>query len=501
MKSFWTWVRAKRHRLAATVAASLAVVTYVVSAFERTRAFLPPEVQTFLAERPSFAPALLHVALIAVLLVGFLQSHLTRIQDVEDQLPREAQAARQLWRAWAALWVAWLVTYLYNTFEWAAYPPTIDHSLTRFPVGADVGSRARGMSFDMERANDLVSNLLNNVTGILFFVLYWILDEPTVEIAVGGVARRKPKSTPWLSIVAVLVLLFAAELAHQAVGWHPSWKLAFSVGSGLISATAMALFIGRLESKNLALPRAVIVALYAYASIQPLFPFLEDHPKLRVLTVVAVLALKTVLFFAVWWTYEEGRLFYYLSRTAFIEDNDKKIFPAFRDRYLSSRPQAPVVADADAPAPRVAIANSLSVFVSVPMSSLPEDVYGNVMRAAVGCVDTLEAIGMSVYCAASRRPQELVLPVDALEDDLDALRACDVFVLIYPMPLPSSVLVEAGVALALEKQCIFLYKAELPFLLMGSDRLHHCKLVRYSDDRELPLMITSKWTTWVKKTS
>ena len=57
----------------------------------------------------------------------------------------------------------------------------------------------------------------------------------------------------------------------QALAQYRQVDYVFSWFSGILSATAMALYVGRLDSKYLGTPSWVLVMLYIYASIQPLY--------------------------------------------------------------------------------------------------------------------------------------------------------------------------------------------------------------------------------------
>ena len=65
------------------------------------------------------------------------------------------------------------------------------------------------------------------------------------------------------------------------------------------------------------------------------------------------------------------------------------------------------------------------------------------------------------------RPTDFSDPAGAAVNDFTALNACDVFVFFYPERSASSVLVELGYALALQKHTIIIVQRadDIPFLL------------------------------------
>jgi hypothetical protein len=81
------------------------------------------------------------------------------------------------------------------------------------------------------------------------------------------------------------------------------------------------------------------------------------------------------------------------------------------------------------------------------------------------------------------------LPGPSLKDDFQKIQEREYFILVWPERGSSaSVLVEAGIALTLNKKCIYLVKKEedLPFLLQGAqDATKNIRVVKYSDIADL----------------
>lgn len=122
---------------------------------------------------------------------------------------------------------------------------------------------------------------------------------------------------------------------------------------------------------------------------------------------------------------------------------------------------------------RPILAGSYDIFLAVPMASTDDEAkYQQVRTEARNLVAALEAqCGYSVYCgalgAASRT--DFDSPGFALEENVPALAKCRRFVLWVPTLItrPSSVWVEAGMALALEKPSTYLAPSPevLPYIL------------------------------------
>lgn len=138
------------------------------------------------------------------------------------------------------------------------------------------------------------------------------------------------KDKKWLLGIIVIVLLAIVEAVcvnkysqiGQRIGRNDLrvedilWF--FRVVSGISGAIAMALFVGRLQSKFFNPPAKLIGVLYAYTAIQPLFVFFDDESKsmpfITALVIHTALILKCFLFLYLFWTFKTGRLLFYLVR-------------------------------------------------------------------------------------------------------------------------------------------------------------------------------------------
>lgn len=138
------------------------------------------------------------------------------------------------------------------------------------------------------------------------------------------------KDKKWLLGIVVIVVLAIAEAVcvnkYSEIGQRIGrsdlraedilWF--FRVVSGISGAIAMALFVGRLQSKFFNPPAKLIAALYSYTAIQPLFVFFDDESKsmpfITALVIHTALILKCFLFLYLFWTFKTGRLLFYLVR-------------------------------------------------------------------------------------------------------------------------------------------------------------------------------------------
>lgn len=134
------------------------------------------------------------------------------------------------------------------------------------------------------------------------------------------------------------------------------------------------------------------------------------------------------------------------------------------------------------------------IFISAPMAAYGDD--GEVKRHREAILEIKEALrqccGMddAFYAGLDISASEQFESEDiAFRKNWKALRESARFVMIWPEKLPSSSLVEAGMAIALGKDCVFFVRDDkhLPFLLRGApgasryDGLPSVKVYEYED--------------------
>ena len=114
------------------------------------------------------------------------------------------------------------------------------------------------------------------------------------------------------------------------------------------------------------------------------------------------------------------------------------------------------------------------LFVSAPMDALADDgTRVSIRDEVIGILETLKK-----ECALSRvfyagyqaaRSEDFDLPVIALRKNIQRIRASARMMLIYPENVPTSCLIEVGMALGLGKPSVWFVKkgVKLPFLMRG----------------------------------
>ena len=138
------------------------------------------------------------------------------------------------------------------------------------------------------------------------------------------------------------------------------------------------------------------------------------------------------------------------------------------------------------------------VFLAAPMYSLNFSqalAYVTFRREMLQIAAMLERILSSkkqaceVHYVGSERMTEsdFFHPSAALKYSVEKLNDTDCFILIYPENLPSSILVEAGWALAKDKSCLFFVhqNAQLPYMLQNASEYAKVRTVKYNHYEEI----------------
>jgi len=184
--------------------------------------------------------------------------------------------------------------------------------------------------------SDVAATFFNNCATLVFLFCYFILSHSTVVKTQSGQSRSVIEWHRW---VAVLFVFTAIEVVFVALAFNAipnnfnltpeHVSVSFNWISGIASATVMALFVGRLDSKFLECPTWVLVLLYMYTAIQPLFALLgEGHRWWTIILINAALVLKGLLYLYLTWLFQTGRLLFYFVRIRRLYD---RVGTDFRD--------------------------------------------------------------------------------------------------------------------------------------------------------------------------
>jgi transcriptional regulator with XRE-family HTH domain len=224
--------------------------------------------------------------------------HPSAFGDLGSEVQIAAAAAGDFRRYWGAAWTFWLFLYL---------------------------ALAAGTAFDLLPTADGVTaggrwvtvglNLLQNATTVFLLLCYEVVARPTIEDDLSR--RRYLPPEAWL-VLAVLLSVLEAAGVGAGLSWpQQQW---FGWASGFGQGTALALVVGRLDSKYIEAPAPAVAALYLYAAIQGAWPIVQQHHQLLLVLTFLALVLKCVLFLFVAWLFDSRTLLFYLTRVRRLDD-------------------------------------------------------------------------------------------------------------------------------------------------------------------------------------
>lgn len=169
-----------------------------------------------------------------------------------------------------------------------------------------------------------VLTLANNLNTLCIGLCFAILNEPitTADKTHNKTAIRVKEGRKWpgslIPAIIVMIGLLILELLLSSKLHQETVNSAFRVISGLAGGVAMALFVGRFQSKFLNSPPWLVSILFLYTVIQALFIYYggKSDEDLAGAAVVmnAALVLKCLLILYMFWLFESGRLLFYLVR-------------------------------------------------------------------------------------------------------------------------------------------------------------------------------------------
>ena len=115
------------------------------------------------------------------------------------------------------------------------------------------------------------------------------------------------------------------------------------------------------------------------------------------------------------------------------------------------------------------------IFLATPISSFKTDEEYDMYRKRVIQFITLLRKEHQVQSEIEKVESEndYDSPAESFTRDLSAIQNCDAFIFHYPIPSPTSALIELGIALALKKIVIIIApsKRQLPYLVQGIDNI------------------------------
>jgi hypothetical protein len=170
-----------------------------------------------------------------------------------------------------------------------------------------------------------VLTLANNFNTLCIWLCFAILNEPitTEDKTQNQKAIIVKEGRKWpagfIPAIVVMIFWFILELWLTSRSTPPDEIHYVSrVISGLGGGVAMALFVGRFQSKFLKSPTWLVFTLFLYTVIQALFIFYggasTEAQSGAAIVMNAALVLKCLLILYTFWLFQSGRLLFYLVR-------------------------------------------------------------------------------------------------------------------------------------------------------------------------------------------
>jgi hypothetical protein len=234
-----------------------------------------------------------HLIQALVIFLLFLASPDPVIDEYRN--PDEADAAKSFCRYWRAFQASWVLLYVVF-FLGAIIPATRPGGSGEVPAA------------DRDPGWEVATHFAYNVNTYLLVMCFLVLHDPPYISS-----KHTPTVTRARLIGPAAVIAFTAAeawcYAHDRAGaivWI-NWLTGFAGG------VALALVVGRLESKLINTPILLIVALYFYAVIQGAMGSFRGAEDVKHTLLSLALPLKCLLLVCVAWFTDSGKLFSYMT--------------------------------------------------------------------------------------------------------------------------------------------------------------------------------------------
>ena len=160
---------------------------------------------------------------------------------------------------------------------------------------------------DLSIRLSLFNTLLNNWNTGMLLLCFYVLNKQMKDES----EKRNLVDTPFIGVAFFLLIVLATVFEFMSVA---NIRKGASLTSGVAGAIAMALLVGRLQSKFLGPRLWLLIALYSYTAIQPLFLYLEKNDIWAVVLIDFALILKCLLYLYTAWLFQSGDLLFYFAR-------------------------------------------------------------------------------------------------------------------------------------------------------------------------------------------
>ena len=231
------------------------------------------------------------------------QAGYENLRDLQSDSGEIRKALKQYANYWRWLLISWLALYVFL-------------AVLGFK-GLELGTRL-----------SLFNTLLNNWNTGMLFLCFYVLNKQIKDES----EKRNLADTPLIGFAFFLLMVLTVfefmSVADISKSFIPKGA---SLASGIAGAIAMALLVGRLQSKFLGPRLWLLIALYSYTAIQPLFLYLEKNDIWAVVLIDFALSLKCLLYLYTAWLLQSGDLLFYFARVRRIYRTVPEQRRAFRE--------------------------------------------------------------------------------------------------------------------------------------------------------------------------
>lgn len=222
-------------------------------------------------------------------------------RDLHSDRDKISRALKKYANYWRWLLGSWLCLYVF-----LAILGFKGLDLSTLIASADVEMQLLGIRLS------LFNTLLNNWNTGMLFLCFYILNKQMKDES----AKRNLVDIPFIGAAFFLLIVLTTvfefmSVANISKSFIPKGA---SLASGIAGAIAMALLVGRLQSKFLGPRLWLLIALYSYTAIQPLFLYLEKNDIWAVVLINFALILKCLLYLYTAWLFQSGDLLFYFAR-------------------------------------------------------------------------------------------------------------------------------------------------------------------------------------------
>lgn len=207
------------------------------------------------------------------------------------------ESLRKIRIYWLGLFSSWLLLYLFLFFYFA-------EGSFRFSEKLGISTKAYTLLVNF------LATTFNYINTMLIVYGFTVLNKQ---------GEKKEESTENI-FKYLIILLWGGTLTAYVISFFISEQdknvsISLDLFTGIVAGIFMALFIGRLQSKFFGTKPWLLIFLYSYVTLQPLYVYLtiNDRSNLWVVLLINLyLVLKCLLFLYMAWLFESTRLAFYL---------------------------------------------------------------------------------------------------------------------------------------------------------------------------------------------